>query len=77
MNIPTTDADAPLDQFQQDQAVVDHALLDHALLDLEHFLPYRLSVLSNRISQIIADTYAARFGIGIAEWRAIDRRAHV
>ena len=43
----------------------------HALLDLEHFLPYRLSVLSNRISQAIADTYAERFGIAIAEWRVI------
>ena len=43
----------------------------HALLVLEHFLPYRLSVLSNRISQAIADTYAARFGIGITEWRVI------
>jgi DNA-binding MarR family transcriptional regulator len=43
----------------------------HALLDLEHFLPYRLSVLSNRISQTIAETYAARFGIAIAEWRVI------
>lgn len=43
----------------------------HALLDLEHFLPYRLSVLSNRISQTIADTYAERFGIGITEWRVI------
>ena len=38
----------------------------HALLDLEHFLPYRLSVLSNRISQTIPETYAARFGIAIA-----------
>lgn len=46
----------------------DHA---HAQLDLEHFLPYRLSVVSNRISQIIADTYARRFGIGITEWRVI------
>lgn len=43
----------------------------HALLDLEHFLPYRLSVLSNRISQTIASTYAGRFGIGITEWRVI------
>ena len=43
----------------------------HALLDLEHFLPYRLSVLSNRISQTIAETYAVRFGIGITEWRVI------
>ena len=43
----------------------------HALLDLEHFLPYRLSVLSNRISQTLASTYAGRFGMGITEWRVI------
>lgn len=43
----------------------------HALLDLEHFLPYRLSVLTNRISQTIAATYAERFAIGITEWRVI------
>jgi DNA-binding MarR family transcriptional regulator len=43
----------------------------HAALDLERFLPYRLSVLSNRVSQCIAQAYAARFGIGITEWRAI------
>ncbi len=43
----------------------------HALLDLEHFLPYRLSVLSNRISQTIAETYVERFGIAIPEWRVI------
>jgi DNA-binding MarR family transcriptional regulator len=41
------------------------------LLDLEHFLPYRLSVLSNRISQDIARLYADRFGLGITEWRLI------
>ena len=40
-------------------------------LELERFLPYRLSVLSNRISSAIADVYADRFGIGITEWRAI------
>jgi len=44
---------------------------DHAVLELEHFLPYRLSVLSNRISQTIASAYAARFGIGVTEWRVI------
>ncbi len=43
----------------------------HPVLDLEHFLPYRLSVLSNRISRAIADLYAERFGIGVTEWRAI------
>ena len=44
---------------------------EHARLDLEHFLPYRLSVLSNRVSQIIAGAYARRFGIGVTEWRVI------
>src|SRR5262245_24978387 len=32
-------------------------LPDHAQLDLEHFLPYRLSVLSNRVSGTIARIY--------------------
>lgn len=41
------------------------------LLDLEHFLPYRLSVLSNRISQDIARLYADRFGLAITEWRVL------
>jgi DNA-binding MarR family transcriptional regulator len=43
----------------------------HAALGLEHFLPYRLSVLSNRISQTIAQTYAERFNLVITEWRVI------
>lgn len=43
----------------------------HPGLDLEHFLPYRLSVLSNRISQAIATRYAQRFGIGVTEWRVV------
>ena len=43
----------------------------HPGLDLEHFLPYRLSVLSNRNSQAIAARYARRFGIGVTEWRVI------
>jgi DNA-binding MarR family transcriptional regulator len=47
------------------------AATGHATLDLERFLPYRLSVLSNRISQTIASAYAERFGIGITEWRVI------
>jgi len=39
------------------------------MLDLEHFLPYRLSVLSNRISQSIARIYQQRFGLDVTEWR--------
>ena len=42
-----------------------------ASLDLEHFLPYRLSVLSNRVSRGIAETYEERFGLSVTEWRVI------
>ena len=44
---------------------------NHEILELERFLPYRLSVISNHISQTIADAYAERFGIGITEWRVL------
>ena len=43
----------------------------HAELDLEHFLPYRLSVLSNRVSSAIARVYSERFGLGVTEWRVM------
>lgn len=41
------------------------------LLKLKNFLPYRLSVLSNRISQAIADRYQERFSLSLPEWRTI------
>jgi DNA-binding MarR family transcriptional regulator len=44
---------------------------DHAHLDLDHFLPYRLSVLTNRISQAIAREYSQRFDLSITEWRVM------
>jgi len=43
----------------------------HAVLELERFLPYRLSVLSNRVSQTIANAYVARFGLAVTEWRVM------
>ncbi|MDR0183683.1 MarR family winged helix-turn-helix transcriptional regulator [Lysobacter arvi] len=43
----------------------------HAQLDLEHFLPYRLSVLSNRVSGTIARIYTERFQLSITEWRVM------
>ena len=43
----------------------------HAQLDLEHFLPYRLSVLSNRISSAIAREYSQRFALTVTEWRVM------
>lgn len=41
------------------------------LLVLEDFLPYRLSILSNRISRAIATRYAKAFDLSIPEWRVI------
>jgi DNA-binding MarR family transcriptional regulator len=46
-------------------------MTEHAHLELEHFLPYRLSVLSNRISQEIARLYAERFALNVTEWRLL------
>jgi DNA-binding MarR family transcriptional regulator len=41
------------------------------LLVLEAFLPYRLSILSNRVSGAIAKRYARTFDLTIPEWRII------
>lgn len=40
-------------------------------LDLPAFLPYQLSVASNRISSHLAQIYADRFGLTIPEWRVM------
>jgi DNA-binding MarR family transcriptional regulator len=40
-------------------------------LDLSQFLPYRLSVLANKVSAQLATIYAERFDISIPEWRVI------
>lgn len=42
-----------------------------APLELDRFLPYRLSVLSNTISTAIAGAYQQRFGLTIPEWRVL------
>ncbi len=42
-----------------------------APLELERFLPYRLSVLSNTISAAIARDYGERFGLAVTEWRVL------
>ena len=44
---------------------------DHQTLELERFLPYRLSVLSNTVSQAIAAIYERRFGLSVTEWRVM------
>lgn len=40
-------------------------------LILDQFIPYRLSVASNVVSDVIASAYEALFGLTIPEWRVI------
>ena len=40
-------------------------------LDLDRFMPYRLSVLTNRVSLAIARHYSQRFNLSIPEWRVM------
>jgi len=40
-------------------------------LRLEEFLPYRLSVLANRVSKHLARAYRNRFGMSVPEWRVM------
>ena len=42
-----------------------------ALLRLDAFIPFRLSITSNLVSETIAGTYQALFGLTIPEWRLI------
>ena len=39
--------------------------------DLERFMPYQLSSVSNRVSRAFARTYAREFGLTIPEWRVL------
>src|SRR5688572_33426854 len=40
-------------------------------LHLDRFIPYRLSVLTNTVSMLIARAYEQQFGLSIPEWRVI------
>lgn len=40
-------------------------------LELERFLPYRISVLANRISRSLARVYEERFGLTVPQWRVV------
>lgn len=40
-------------------------------LVLDEFLPYRLSLTSNLLSEAVARTYRALFGLNIPEWRVL------
>lgn len=40
-------------------------------LELEKFLPYRLSVLAQLVSEALHDLYAAPFGLSVTQWRVM------
>lgn len=44
---------------------------EHAPIELEKFVPYQLSIVSNTVSQAIADEYQQRFDLGTVEWRVM------
>ncbi|HEX5961123.1 MAG TPA: MarR family winged helix-turn-helix transcriptional regulator [Rhodanobacteraceae bacterium] len=43
----------------------------HAPIELEKFVPYRLSIVSNTVSEAIAREYRERFDLGTTEWRVM------
>lgn len=43
----------------------------HASIELEKFVPYQLSIVSNTISEEIAHEYRERFDLGTTEWRVM------
>jgi len=42
-----------------------------AALQLDRFIPYRLSVLTNTVSMVIASAYEREFGLSIPQWRVM------
>lgn len=44
---------------------------DDKLLELEGFLPYRLNVLAETVSQSLAGVYRRRYAISVPEWRIL------
>ena len=42
-----------------------------SVLQLEQFLPYRLSVAANLVSDVIASSYRSLFGLTVPQWRLL------
>ena len=59
------------DRVKPDRVKPDRTKLGRTVLELDRFLPYRLSVLSNRISGEIAALYETRLEISVTEWRVM------
>lgn len=49
----------------------DHPAAVQAPLKLDEFLPYRLNICANLVSQALSRIYAERYQIGVPEWRVL------
>ena len=47
------------------------ALVSEGMFVLERFVPFRLSVLANRMTRAVAGVYARRFNVSAPEWRTL------
>jgi DNA-binding MarR family transcriptional regulator len=50
---------------------VDQPAADGTIFALERFMPFRLSVLSNRMTRAVARVYMRRFSLSAPEWRTM------
>ena len=48
-----------------------NAKSEQASLDLKDFLPYRLSIVTNKVSRNLGEMYSSKFNLSIAEWRVM------
>lgn len=54
-----------------DQTILDAPAQIEAALKLDQFLPYRLNVCANMVSQALSRIYADKYKIGVPEWRVL------
>jgi DNA-binding MarR family transcriptional regulator len=67
-HMPEADVDEAATETEQAPARTSP---DTAPLRLEEFLPYRLNVLANLVSQALSRIYVERYGLGVPEWRVL------
>ena len=62
---------ATVDEAAADSEQAEASEPHEAPLKLDDFLPYRLNVLANLVSQALSRIYVERYGLGVPEWRVL------
>jgi len=60
-----------VDEAAADSEEAQASAPHEAPLKLDDFLPYRLNVLANLVSQALSRIYVERYGLGVPEWRVL------